>query len=295
METLLLIFNPYTGGNKLKNKLHEMICRFSEAGYLLHVYPTTGPGDARRMAQEHGAGHDLVVCCGGDGTLNEVVDGLLCHQPMPRLGYVPCGTTNDFAASLKLPKNNIMKAVERIVAPKAVMQCDVGLLNERCFNYVAAFGELTDVSYKTPQTFKNFLGYSAYLLEAMQRLPKLESHHARIVCDNGVYEDDYLFGLVANSASVAGFTFPDKEQIHLDDGIFEMLLVKHPHNFGEMSEVSAAVLRGDVSSPLLTVTRVKHLEFVSDAPCSWSLDGEFGGMLTEASIQVKRQALSICV
>jgi YegS/Rv2252/BmrU family lipid kinase len=294
---MLFIFHPQTGGGRLKNKLMEIICRFSAAGYELCVWPTTGTGHARAIAASHAKGADMVVCCGGDGTLNEVVDALMAMEPAcrPTVGYIPGGTTNDYATSLLLPKSDMLAAAERIIRPKKVYHSDVGTFNGRAFTYVAAFGAFTDISYKTPQNVKNALGYLAYLLEAVQHLGKTASCRARFVCSEESFEDDYLLGMVANSASVAGFHFKNSHKVRLDDGLFEVLLVKPPHNLGELGELSAALLGGNYASPLLTVTRVSGLRFESAEPISWTLDGEFGGSLTAADIQVHPRVLKICI
>ncbi|MGD9560382.1 MAG: diacylglycerol kinase family protein, partial [Oscillospiraceae bacterium] len=187
------------------------------------------------------------------------------------------------------------RAAERVLHPKKVFHCDVGRFNERHFTYVAAFGSFIDVSYKTPQNAKNMLGYLAYVLEAVQRLPNVQPHHAKFIIDDKELEGDYLLGMVANAASVAGFTIPGKEKVRLDDGVFEMMLVHYPHNLGEISEVSSGLLRGDFSSPLLSVERVRQVEVLSEKPCAWSLDGEYGGKTTHARIKVRHKAIGICI
>lgn len=294
-KKMLFIFNPTTGGGRLKSSLLEIICRLTDVGYALRVCPTKAQGDARKIAHELAEKYDVVVCCGGDGTLNEVVDGMAHLRELPLLGYIPGGTTCDFAASLKLPRTNMLAAVNRIVDPEEERKCDLGMLNGRAFVYVAAFGAFTNVPYKTPQRHKNVLGYFAYLVEGMQQLPRMESSHVRIVCDGQHLEDDYLLGMITNSTSVAGFSFPNKQKIQLDDGIFEVILVKKPKNLSDLGALSGAVLGGTFQSHLLTIMRASEIEFSFDSEMDWTLDGEFGGAVTRAAIEVRRQAFRICV
>ncbi len=294
MKNMLFIFNPHTGGGRLKNKLMDILCLFSAAGYTLKVCPTHAEGDARKLTRQHGEDADILVCCGGDGTLNEVVDGLMCLKNIPEVGYIPGGTTCDFAASMKLPRRNMMRAANRILTPKQLYQCDVGILNNRAFTYVAAFGAFTDVPYITPQKYKNAAGYFAYVLSGIQQLPSIQSSHVRIECDDcTLHEGDYLFGMIANSASVAGFSFPDKKKVQLDDGVFEVLLVHYPQNLVELGELSTALLSGNTKSPLLSILRISEASFSFASPTSFTLDGEFGGSHTNVDIIVKNKALQI--
>lgn len=294
-KKMLFIFNPTTGGGRLKNSLMEIICRLADSGYTLNVCPTRAQGDARRIAQEQAPGHDIVICCGGDGTLNEVLDGIKDLCPMPLLGYIPGGTTCDFASSLKIPKSNMIAATKRIVSPEGSFACDMGLLNGRAFVYVAAFGAFTNVAYSTPQKQKNLLGYFAYLLEGVQQLPKLESNHVHIVCDGQEEEDDYLLGMITNSTSVGGFSFPESQEIQMDDGEYEVILVKQPQNLSDLGELSSAILRGNYQSHLLTILRGAHMELRFENEVDWTLDGEFGGTHREVSIEIRQKAFRICV
>jgi YegS/Rv2252/BmrU family lipid kinase len=295
LKTLLFIFNPATGGGQIKASLMDILCLFSAAGYALNVWPTQASGDARRIARAQAPLADIVVCCGGDGTLSEVVDGLTAFNPMPLVGYIPCGTTCDFAASLLLPKQRPLAAAQRVLRPGKIYRCDIGLFNRRAFTYVAGFGAFTDVSYQTSQTHKNLLGYFAYMLEGMQRLPNLKPSRVRVECAQGVFEDDYLLGMVTNSAAVAGFTFPGKKKVRLDDGLFELLLVRYPQNIAQLGDLSAAFLTGDDSSPLLKVLHISGAKIISETELPWTLDGEYGGKHRRVDIEVRRRALSLCI
>lgn len=293
IEKLLFIFNPATGAGRLRGKLMQILCLFSAGGYDLHVFPTEGPGDAARVVKDHAAGHSLVVCCGGDGTLNEVVEGLSTLEAPPELGYIPGGTTNDFASSLHLPKTDMLAAAGRILAPHKLFLCDIGQFNKRIFTYVAAFGAFTDVPYETRQDQKNVFGYFAYILEALPRLPSLHPWRVEIETDDMRMEDDFLFGMVSNSTSVGGFSFPGKERVRMDDGLFEMALVHNPQNLADLGELSASLLTRNLASPLITTLRAKKIRVKSERRMPWTLDGEFGGRLHDVDIRVRPRALKI--
>lgn len=293
-KKMLFIFNPATGAGRLKNNFMDIVCRFADAGYAIRVCPTKAQGDARDIARKLAQKHDIVVCCGGDGTLNEVVDGMSVFEKPPLLGYIPGGTTCDFAASLKLPKANMLAAANRIITPNEHFCCDLATLNRRAFVYVAAFGAFTNVPYTTPQKHKNALGYFAYLLEAMQQLQTMGPEHVKVVCDGQEIEDDFLLGMITNSTSVAGFSFPNQQKIQLDDGIFEVILAKQPKNLADLGELSSAILRGTFNSHLLTILRASKISFSFEREMEWTMDGEFGGAIKHADIEVRKCAFTIC-
>lgn len=295
MKKLLFIFNPHTGGGRLKNKIMEILCLFTKHGYELSVWPTQKMGDARRIAEKRGSRADLLVCCGGDGTLNEVVDGIKDLEKKPLLGYIPGGTTCDFASSLGLPKTDMMAAARRIMEPKSVFECDTGIFMDRAFTYVAAFGAFTDVSYKTQQKNKNALGHFAYVLGAMQQLPNLESHHTKVICDGEVLEENILLGMVTNSVSVGGFNFPKANRVQLNDGKLEVLLVRQPRGLSELGELSTSILAGPTSSPLLKQVQARDIQFFFDSEVPWTLDGEFGGNHKDVTIGIRDKMISVCI
>lgn len=298
MKSLLFIFNPYTGGPggaRLRTRLLEIVTTFSEAGYEVTLHPTTGERDAKWTAAEQGDRYDALVCCGGDGTLNETVEGLLQCKRQPRFGYIPNGTTNDFATSHKLPKNNLLAAAKRFVEPKEIFRQDIGAFNDRIFTYVAAFGAFTDVSYTTNQNAKNAVGYLAYLFQGLGQLPSYQPYKLRIENDGEVLEEEFFIGFISNSSSVAGFNFPKDAGVSLNDGIFELLLIRQPQNIVDMSELSGAFLTKNLSTSVMRIMRTKDLVITSQEPIPWSLDGEYGGEHSEARISVRQNALEICI
>ncbi|MDL2254478.1 YegS/Rv2252/BmrU family lipid kinase [Ruminococcaceae bacterium OttesenSCG-928-I18] len=295
MKKALFIFNPYTGGNKIKLHLLDILQVFAEAGYEVTVHPTQGPGDAKKTAADYGIEYDLVICCGGDGTLNETVSGLVQHKKPPVLGYIPGGTTNDYATSLGLPKTSMVAAAKRIVEPNEIFHSDVGVFGDRNFNYVAAFGAFTDVAYSTNQNVKNALGYLAYIFEVLGRLNSLPTIVASVECDGEMLDGEFVFGMISNSTSIGGIGFNRTDLIHMDDGLFELVLVRQPQKLADFTTLYADLMRKNIENPHIEVRQGKCFHILSEEPVSWTLDGEDGGSSTDTLITLKHKAISICI
>lgn len=291
MKKLLFIYNPQAGKGKIKSKLSDVIEIFVKADYEVTIFPTAGKKDATRIISQKSKDYDLIVCSGGDGTLNEVTAGVMGLSNRPQIGYLPAGTTNDFALSHKIPRN-ILKAAEVAVHGKPYY-FDVGSFNKEFFNYVAAFGAFTEVSYETPQTYKNTLGRVAYILEGMKRLPSLKSYYMKVCYEDYVMEDEFIFGMITNSNSVGGFKGFIGKEILLDDGLFEVCLIKVPKNPLELQSIINTLLitKGE-STNLIYTFRASSLSIQARELVPWSLDGEFGGNISEVNIQNYKQAIS---
>lgn len=282
MRTLLLIYNPHAGKGRIVPQLHNVIQVFQSHGYLTTLYATQGQGDGVWAAAALGGDYDRVVCCGGDGTLSEVVTGLHSLERMPLLGYLPAGTTNDFSKTLELP-SDLSEAAELAVTGYS-QPCDVGRFNDnRLFSYVAAFGVFTETSYATPQPMKNLLGHTAYVLEGIKSLASLKTYHVRAVWAGGELEDDVIYAMVSNSVSVGGFRGMRSLEVVLDDGLFEVFLVRAPKNAWELQQIAAALLARQPNENFLAF-QTDRIRFTSAEPIAWTLDGEFGGEHTEVSI-----------
>ena len=234
--------------------------------------------------------YDLIVCCGGDGTLNETIDGLMRCAQRPPLGYIPAGTVNDFASSLGISKN-ILQAAHTILQG-VPFACDIGSFGARYFSYIAAFGAFTDVAYQTPQQSKNMLGRAAYFLEGIRRLPSIHPYHMKLTHDSGEIEGDFLFGMVSNALSVGGFKLRSPE-IRMNDGLLELLLVRDPKNAAEATAIIGAVLGRDFSSPYITTLRTKQLSISAAEAVPWTLDGEFGGKVETVQIENHHAAITV--
>ena len=217
-KKMLFVYNPKAGKERIRSNLLDIIDIFAKADYEIVVHPTQKKGDAVQAVMDRSDEYDIVACCGGDGTLDEVVSGMWKSKRRTTIGYVPAGSTNDFAVSLGIP-SAMHEAAEGIVNGNE-FQCDIGVMNEETFVYIAAFGLFTDVSYQTKQDVKNVLGHMAYILEGAKRLSEIRSYHLKVTTDEGVIEDDFVFGMVTNSRSVGGFKDITGKQILMDDGDF---------------------------------------------------------------------------
>lgn len=288
---LHFVYNPRAGKEKIRNHLADILDVFAEAGYEIKVYPTRGCGDAKKVAENLPDDCDLMVVSGGDGTLDEAVTGLMnAHKTVP-IGYIPAGSTNDFGRSLKLPKS-MVRAAETAVKGND-FACDIGAFNDRHFVYVAAFGLFTDVTYTTPQKEKNKLGYAAYLLESVKRLSDIKTYSMRVSFEGGSYEGEFLAGLVSNSNSVGGLKSLTGPHVSLDDGLFEVLLIRVPPSLKDLNETLAAVLDRRIDSDYAISFTAPKVEFEFKSDVSWSLDGEYGGTCDKALVSVIPKAIKI--
>lgn len=292
MKTLLFIFNPHAGKGAIRGHLPGVLDTFTKEGYLVTAYPTQSKGDAVRIAAELGGQYDRVVCCGGDGTLSETISGLLTLNPPPVLGYLPAGTTNDFSRNLSLPK--ALEDAALIAATGPIRKCDVGSFNEKTFIYVAAFGAFTEVSYNTPQEFKNAFGHLAYLLQGITRLGSIKGYNMKISCDDHVIEGDFIYGMVSNTVSVGGFKGLPSSDISLDDGLFEVLLVRQPKTLAELQGIITTLLQQKPveGGPVISFSTSKVQVSCAEA-LPWTLDGEFGGDPVVAEIENQCQAIDL--
>ena len=293
MRKLLLIINPVAGRNQAQADLFKMVRVFAEHDCEVTVYPTRGPQDCTRKVLADAGRFDLVVCCGGDGTLNEMVSGMMQREGPVPMGYIPLGSTNDFAASLHLP-SHVEEAALRCVEGTA-FHMDVGSLNDRYFNYIAAFGAFTEASYATPQQIKNALGHLAYILEGVKSLGRLQPIHVRITADGETFEEDYLFGAVTNTVSLGGVLRLDPSRVLLDDGMYELLLVKNPQNPAEAQAMLSALMLQNYDGPLVRMLRASDILFESNHEISWTIDGEFGGSFSTTHILNNKNAVTLMV
>ncbi len=286
-KKLLFIYNPSAGKNQIRNHLAYVMEAFRAAEYEVTVYPTMKEYDARDVVAREGERFDYVVCSGGDGTLNEVVNGLMAvdERRRPPCGYIPSGTVNDFATSLGIPKR-IKQAVD-VAANGAPFSYDVGYMEEASmyFAYIAAFGAFANVSYDTPNMNKNVWGKMAYVLEGVKSLPAIQSYHLHISYEGGEIEDDLIFGMVTNSHSVGGFKGYTGRNVDLNDGLFEVAFVKYPKSLMELQGTINALLSRKFDSGYFYYMQTPWLTVRHEEGLVWTLDGEYGGLLKEAVIR----------
>lgn len=290
---LLFVFNPFSGKGQIKNKLFEIVDQFVKSGYEVTVYPTQKPQDAMELVKERAGEYELVVCSGGDGTLDEVVTGMMGREKKTPIGYIPAGSTNDFANSLELPKG--MEAAAETAVNGIPFSCDVGKFNEDYFVYIAAFGLFTDVSYATSQELKNRIGHIAYILEGMKRLPSIQSYHLQVTWEDQTIEDEFIYGMVTNSTSAGGFKNITGKNVQLDDGLFEVTLIRMPRNPIELNEIIASLTNLIDNTDSIYTFKTDNLLIKSLEEIPWTLDGEYGGTHSEVKIQDQRQAMQIMV
>ena len=276
VKKLMLIVNPAAGRGGYKYNLPDALLALDRGGYRTTLYFTSGRGEATALVRDNGKAFDVVACIGGDGTLSEVIGGLMALDQPPMLGYFPMGTTNDVATTLNLPKNDSLAAAQRLVNGKP-HRFDVGGFGKDYFAYVAAFGAFTEVSYSTPQDQKRALGHLAYVLQGAAALGKIESYHTVVEYDDGVIEDDLVYGSLSNSTSVAGIVRLNEKLVGLGDGMSELVLVKDPKTVAGFREIVESVISQRYDSDKLLILHTKKARFHFEKPVPWTRDGEAGG------------------
>ncbi|MCI8529444.1 MAG: diacylglycerol kinase family lipid kinase [Lachnospiraceae bacterium] len=282
-KKLLFVYNPKAGKAMIKNKLADILDIFAREGYEITIVPTQKRGDAREVVEGRRDSYELVVCSGGDGTLDEVVTGMIRSGIRTPIGYIPAGSTNDFGGSLSLPKK-MVRAAETIMEGRN-FPCDVGSFNDDIFVYIAAFGLFTDVSYETGQDMKNILGYMAYLLEGMKRLSSVRSFPMKVSWEGNQVEENFIFGMITNSVSVGGFKNITGKHVKLDDGVFEVTLIKSPRNPVELNNIMLSLLNRNIDTNAMYCFRTAELVLESKESVAWTLDGENGGSHTKVVIR----------
>ena len=291
MKKNLMIMNPYSGKRQANKYLTDMVELFTKNGYITTVLTTTARGDGTLYAAEYGGDFDIITCVGGDGTFNEVVAGIAESDRKTPVGYIPAGSTNDFASSLGL-STDIMTATMDIISGEKV-SLDIGSFNGRKFSYVASFGAFTQTSYSTPQSVKNMLGHLAYILEGVTSLTSIRPQHLRIEANGVVYDGDYIFGAVSNSTSLAGILTLSPEYVDMGDGLFELLLVKMPRNLIDLTEIIYVLTAQKYESDKLTFINSSEFKVIASEDMAWSLDGEYQPGSREIEIKNMHHAIEL--
>lgn len=282
MKDILFIYNPKAGKAGIVGNLSDILEILSEEDTEVTVYPTKCQGDGEVKAKNRRDGYERIICSGGDGTLDEIVTGVMESGKKIPIGYIPAGSTNDFGRSIGIPKD--MRAAARVAVGNNFFKCDIGKFNDRYFVYVAAFGLFTDVTYETDQNLKNIFGYAAYLGEALKRLQTIKPIPLTITYDDNVIADNFLVGMISNSNSVGGLHSLPGPDVELDDGLFEVLLIKEPNNVIELNSIAPAIFDRRIKSDCVITFRCASITVRADEPISWTLDGEYGGTVAEARI-----------
>lgn len=290
-KRMLFIYNPLSGKGLIKNSLSDIISTFTEAGYDVICHPTSSRGDGQRTVEELGDRAEVIVVSGGDGTLDEIVTGMMNSGFSIPVGYIPSGSTNDFAASLGISKDMVTAAEDITLGD--LYQCDVGAFNSTYFVYVAAFGMFTHVSYETDQTMKNTFGRLAYLMEAGKEVFNVPSYHIRLDVDGQVSEGNYIYGMITNARSVGGIRGITGNAVDMNDGLFEVTMVRTPLNPLDLSEIISTLLSGDGHSALVETYKAKKVILEPMEEIDWTLDGEFGDKHKTVVIENKHKVLNL--
>lgn len=293
LKNALIVYNPVSGLMPSRSQLFDLVLRLSEHDYVSTVYMTRLDRATRSAIAEYAPHADLVVCCGGDGTLHDVINGLLGAGLRKPLGYIPIGTTNDFAAAHGIPQD--FGAALDTITRGGLTRLDTGLLNGReYFTYIACFGAFTRSTYLAPQTLKNMLGYLAYLIEGSKDLGALNNPtQMKIIADGRCYEGDFVFGAVVNSLNVGGIFRLPVTYDELDDGLLEVVLIRQAENLAELSQIAESILSGNYHHPKALLFKSRRVEFIASEPVAWNVDGEFAGDFKDAVIDVCGGALEI--
>ncbi len=295
-KKLLLVYNPVSGKAQIKTYLADIIDIYSEKDYSVTLHPTKCKNDGYEYIKQHACEYDVISVCGGDGMLNEAVSALMhiSAKQRPAIAYLPAGSTNDFAGTIGLPLD--IRQSAKMVVDGTPFFCDAGKMNDNYFAYVAAFGAFTSVSYDTSQDFKNVFGHLAYVIEGIRQLPTIKPLHMRISFDDVVIEDDFILGMVTNSLQVGGIKHGMGTAISLNDGLFEVFLLKKPQNpIGYQNILTSFLTQSLDKTEDIISFKASDIVFESDSPVPWTLDGEFGGETSEVHINNLQRAFAVIV
>ncbi len=290
-KNALIIYNPKAGKNGASHLLPQVVENMRKRGIRCVAWPTMPDFGSEEILAEEDGRFDCIVCCGGDGTLNHTINGLMSMDEKPPLIYLPTGSTNDFAISLGLSKD-VETACAKFENTEPFYY-DIGKFNNSYFNYIAAFGAFTQVSYSTPQELKNQLGHAAYIIEGIRRLPIGQFHRRTVISEDRVYHGDFIYGAVSNSTSVGGMSLPVKNEVSMNDGLFEVFLIKAPKNMSDLQSIITSIITQNFDNQYISYFKTRNVSFEFENPTPWTLDGEFGGQITQAAISVVNKAIGI--
>lgn len=293
MKKLLLLCNTRSGKGTFKSNIADVVDYYNSKGYEVTLYISQYRGHITEIVRNIGSDYDNIVCSGGDGTLNETVTGLTYLEKKPILGYIPSGSTNDFANTLGLPLD-ISKAY-KVAVDGTPFSIDIGKCNDRFFTYVSAFGVFANVSYETPQNMKNMLGHMAYVLQGVKQITNIPSYRIKVEYDGGCIEDEFALGFVANSKKVGGFRIYGDDDVDLDDGLFEVLLIKKVRTINDIGDFTTGFLTGRFDKELFYCFKTSKIEFKSVEDISWTVDGEFCGTYKQTDISIYNKLITINV
>ncbi|HPW53337.1 MAG TPA: diacylglycerol kinase family lipid kinase [Erysipelotrichaceae bacterium] len=288
---ILFVYNPVAGQLQIKNHLWSIINYFCSGDIELTVHATQENKDAYKVVKKQAGKYDKIICCGGDGTLHEVVNGMMETGSSRVLGFIPAGSVNDFATSLNLPRN--MEQAARLAMEGQPKSIDIGKFNDEYFTYVAAFGVFTDIGYITTQEMKNLLGRLAYFFQGVKSVALMKTYRVKIRHGNEEFEDEYIYGMVSNTVLVGSLYKMPNQDVQLDDGLFEVTLIKAPNDLIELGSIGPYLLTGKGDNDLVKIFKTNSIEVIIDEQIPWTLDGEYGGNPKTVKIEVIEKALNL--
>jgi len=294
-KKMMMTINPAAGRSLNANRqlILDAVEIFDKAGYRVTFFITRGRGDAETFARENAMDYDMVVCCGGDGTMSETVNGLARLESPPPLGYIPIGSTNDVASTFGIPRNPA-QAAEKILAGR-MLKFDIGEMKDKFFTYIAAFGAFTEASYSTPQEIKNSLGHLAYLVQGARSISQIQPIALKAEFNGKTVEGNFIFGSVSNSTSVAGLVKLDPDFVEFDDGLFEVLLIRQPANVFQLERTINGILTKNYDEKYVEFAQTSEIRFTFEAPVAWTRDGENGGEHTEITLTNRHEAIRLLI
>lgn len=293
---MLFIYNPVSGRGQIKDAMTDILETLTKHNYRVTVHPTAKKHDCYEYFSNHALNYDVIAVCGGDGMLNETVNAVMQFLPdeRPPIAYIPAGSTNDFAASVGL-SNDIRSCARKIKKGKPFL-CDAGSFGDKYFAYIAAFGAFTSVAYDTSQELKNTFGHFAYIVEGIRRLGTIKANHMKITAEGKVIEGNFIYGMITNTLQVGGiFRTQGTSTKSLNDGMFEVLLVRETKNPLDLQAILAAMVSQNFSSDLFVSFKASEITLESDAPIPWTIDGEYGGDVEKAKIRNIHDAFAVIV
>ncbi len=290
-KQVLFIYNPNSGRALASQLISEAVELLCNENYRVTVYAVSNTLTAEDVLKYEDGAFENVICCGGDGTLNHTINGIMSMNNKPLLTYIPAGSTNDFAASLGI--NHDVKNAINAILKSTPYYYDIGKFNNKFFNYIAAFGAFTQVSYSTPQSQKNYLGHAAYVIEGIRHLPIGQYHTVTVKVNGETFTDDYIYGSVSNSTSIGGMSIPIKDEVSMNDGLFEVILIKAPKTLIDLQSIIAALLIQNYNSSFIQYFKTDAIDFEFKNETPWTLDGEFGGNILNANITVIKQVIPL--
>lgn len=291
MKKMLFVFNPHSGKGQIRQHLLTIIDTFTKGGYEVTIHPTQCRNDAYEKISSRIEDFDVVACSGGDGTLNETIKAVMTSGKRLPIGYIPSGTMNDFASAIGIPKD--MPAAAQKIVDGNIITVDIGSFNSEYFTYIAAFGMFTEVSYETSQQMKNMFGSLAYIMEGMKRFNMTKTYRVTVTCNGETTEDEYIYGMVSNSSSIGGIKGFGGDDILLDDGVFEVFLIKAPKNLQEFQFTINSLMKHELDAKCFTCFKASEVTFHSDNDLPWTLDGEFGGNCRNVTVKNNHRAIDI--